>query len=82
MDSKWKYSKVCKFIENAIDDYIPKRYVDVIFDSINYIYHVKIKNAFGAAEYQFTWSQVMTYGVNHVVNMIKHDFIFPKDGEE
>lgn len=82
MKAKLKYSKICAFIENALDDYIPKRYVDVMFDDSDYVYFVKIKNAFGVAEYQFTWSMIMTYGVNHIVDVIKQDFIFPKECEE
>ena len=82
MEQKWKYSKICASITNAIDEYIPKRYVDVMFDDIEYVYHVKIKNSFGVAEYQFMWSQVITYGVNYVVELIKRDFIFPKECEE
>lgn len=82
MDGKLKYSKMCAFIENAIDEYIPKRYVDVMFDDLNYIYYVKIKNQFGVAEYQFLWSTVMSYGVNYVVATIQADLIYPKEGEE
>lgn len=82
MEEKMKYSKICAFIENALDEYIPKRYVSVMFDNINYMYIIKIKNAFGIAEYEFTWSSVMTNGVNFVVNSIKRDFLFPKECEE
>ena len=82
MDEKMKYTKICELITNAIGKHIPKRYIDVMFDSVNYVYHVKITNKFGVAEYKFMWSTVLDYGINYIVDVIQRDFIFSKELEE
>lgn len=82
MGHNLKHTKICELITELISNYISERYVDVMFDDVDYIYFVKIKNQFGVAEYKFVWSMVMIYGVNYVVNTIKTDFIPTKECEE
>lgn len=79
---RFQYSKICAFIRNAIEQYISKDHVDVMFDIIDYVYIVKIENMFGEAEYRFTWSQVLTYGTSYILEIIKRDLVFPNECEE
>lgn len=52
-----------------------------MFDSVNYIYHVKITNKFGVAEYQFLWSTVLDEGIRYIIDVIQRDFTFSKELE-
>ena len=80
---RYEYSKICSIIrEQLVNANIPDNCIEVLYDSFNWEYHVKIKNMMGEAEYRQTQRMIFLYGVNTFVEIIKRDFIVPKGVEE
>ena len=80
---RYVYSKICSIIrEELIQLNIPIECIEVLYDSFDGVYYVKIKNMMGVAEYKQSQRMIFLYGVNTFVDIIKRDFIIPKGCEE
>ena len=80
---RFVYSKICSIIkEGLVNENIPGNCIEVLYDSYEYLYIVKIKNMMGVAEYRQSQRMIFLYGVSTFIEIIKHDFIVPKGVEE
>lgn len=80
---RYFYSKICSFIKEDLEQKgIPHNCIEVLYDSIEHMYIVKIKNMMGEAEYRQAQQVIFFYGVKDFTDMIKRDYILPKGVEE
>ena len=82
-NGRFQYSKICSIIrEQLVDANIPNDCIEVLYDSFEWKYCVKIKNMMGLAEYQQTQRMIFLYGVATFTDIIKRDFVVQKGVEE
>lgn len=80
---RYFYSKICSIIkEDLVQKGISDNCIEVLYDSIENMYIVKIKNMMGEAEYRKAQKVIFYYGVKSFTDMIRRDFIVPKGVEE